>query len=108
MVDTTDPPLSISGPKPPLRRAEPRWPMALAIVVVAILRVTLPPSLRISSSPWLISVFTLVLLVVIILADPGRIDRQATWLHLLHATLIGFISVANGWSAVQLVADILV
>ena len=61
----------------------------------------------IDASPWLISVFTVVLLAALILADPGRIDRQTTWTRVLTDVLIGFISIANAWSAVKLVAYIL-
>ena len=47
------------------------------------------------------------LLVVLILGDPGRIDRRKPWLSATTATLIGVITVVNGWSAVQLIIGIL-
>ena len=52
-------------------------------------------------------VVLLVLVVVLILADPGRIDRQATWLRVLTALPIALITIANGGSTVALVSGIL-
>src|SRR4051794_20812474 len=90
-----------------LRKAEPRWPMALAIITVAGLRLTLPPQLKLPGSPWLITGFTLVLLVAVMVVDPGRIDRRSTWVRALNDVLIGSISIANAWSALMLVGYIL-
>src|SRR4051812_34910075 len=97
-VDNREPRAPSDGPGQAHRKAEPRWPMALAIIAVAILRIALPPQLRISGSPWLLSAFTLVLLAAVIIADPGRIDHESTWVRVLNDTLIGFISVVNAWS----------
>ena len=47
------------------------------------------------------------LIVALILADPGRIDRQATWLRILTALPIALITIANGGSTVALVSGIL-
>ena len=47
-----------------------------------------------------------VMLLALIIGDPGRIDRQATWLRVLTDVLIAFITIANGASAVRLVAGI--
>src|SRR5947209_6320926 len=105
--DILEPIASQGGPGQAHPKAEPRWHMALAIVAVAVLRLALPSQLRISGSPWLISAFTLVLLAAVIMADPGRIDRQSTVVRVLTDALIGFISLANAWSAVKLVAYIL-
>src|SRR4051812_48693058 len=89
------------------QKGESRWPMALAIALVAALRLTLPHQLRISGSPWLISAFTVAILAAVIVSDPGRIDRESTWLRVSTDALIGLISIANAWSAVELVAYIL-
>jgi len=47
------------------------------------------------------------LLAVLILRDPGRIDRQKPWLRAVIGIVIAFITVANLFSAARLVADIL-
>jgi hypothetical protein len=48
-----------------------------------------------------------VLMVALIAGDPGRIDRQATWLQVLTGVLIGLITVANAGSSVRLVYAII-
>jgi hypothetical protein len=89
------------------RVGEARWPMALAVLTAGALRVTLPASLRLQDVSWLLWVFVVVVLVVLMVGDPGRIDRQATWLRVLTDILIGVITIANGAAAVKLLADII-
>jgi hypothetical protein len=60
---------------------EARWPMALGVLVAGALRTTLPNSLRLHDASWLLGVFLVVMLIVLMIGDPGRIDRQATWLR---------------------------
>jgi hypothetical protein len=87
-------------------RGEHRWPMAAAVLGAAVLHATLPPELKIQQSGWLPSIVS-VLLVALILGDPGRIDRVATWMRVLSVVLFGFITAANAYAAVQLVNGIL-
>jgi uncharacterized membrane protein len=86
---------------------EARWPMALAVVACGVLRATLPGSLRADDAPWLLGSLIVLILAVLVIGDPGRIDRQATWLRVVTDALIGLITLANGASAVKLLADIL-
>lgn len=86
---------------------EPRWPMALAVVVAGLLRSTLPPELRNGDARWLFLVVVVVLLAVLVIGDPGRIDRDRPWLRGMTAALIGVITVANAGAAVRLVASII-
>ncbi len=92
-------------PKPHL--GEPRWPMALAVVATGLLRAALPPELRNGDAPWLFLVLVVALLAVLIVGDPGRIDRDRPWLHNLTSVMIGLISVANADAAVRLVVSII-
>jgi hypothetical protein len=81
--------------------------MALAVLAAGGLRAVLPAELRAGDASWL---FVLVLgaaLAVIIIGDPGRIDRDSTWLRAATGTLIGLISVVNATSAVRLIAAII-
>jgi hypothetical protein len=89
------------------RVGERRWPMALAVLMAAVLRVTLPASLRVQYADWLLGVFVVGMLAVLMIGDPGRIDRQATWLRVLTDILIGVITIANGAAAVKLLTDII-
>jgi hypothetical protein len=45
--------------------------------------------------------------VILIVGDPGRIDRDSRWLRVLTGTLIGLISVVNASAAVRLVTGII-
>src|SRR5215469_4225185 len=87
-------------------RGERWWPVALAIVVTAVLHVALPAKYRVNPS-WLPLAVTLALLAVLIIGDPGRIDRQKPWLRIATGTVIGLVTLANLISAVRLLVDIL-
>jgi hypothetical protein len=81
--------------------------MALAVLAAGGLRAALPPQLRSGDARWLFVVIVVGLLVVLILGDPGRIDRDSASLRLLTGTLIGLISAVNAVAAVRLVAGII-
>jgi hypothetical protein len=87
-------------------RGEHWWPVAAAIIVVAALHVALPAQYRVHPR-WLFPAVLLVLLIVLIVGDPGRIDRQRTWLRVITRIVIAVITVANLFAAVRLVVDIL-
>ncbi len=80
--------------------------MAAAIVAVAVLHETLPSQLTVQSSkflPW----FAIVVLLALVIGDPGRIDRVRVWLRVLTDVLIAVITLANTYAAFRLVADII-
>ncbi len=89
------------------RRGERRWPMALAVLAAGGLRAALPNQLREHDARWALIVVLVTLLAVLVIGDPGRIDRDSTWLRVLTGTLIGLISAVNAVAAVQLVAGII-
>jgi hypothetical protein len=91
---------------PPAERGEHWWPVATAIIVVAGLHVALPAQYRVQPA-WVVPVVLVALLAVLIVGDPGRIDRQKTWLRIVTGVVIGVIAVANLLAAVRLVLDIL-
>jgi hypothetical protein len=91
---------------PPAERGERWWPVALAIIVVAFLHVILPARYRVHPA-WVVPAVLLGLLAVLIAADPGRIDRQKTWLRVVTGLVIAFVTLANLFAAVRLVVDIL-
>jgi hypothetical protein len=92
---------------------EPRWPMALAVLVAGTLHAVLPTELRalppelLGDSRWWYLVVVAVLLAALIVGDPGRIDRQSRWLRVLTVFLIALISADNALQAGRLVASIL-
>ncbi len=87
-------------------KGEARWPMAVAVLLTGVLRTFLPPQLRLHDARWLFLALLVVLVVVLIVGDPGRIDRQATWLRIMTTSLIGLITLVNAGSSVRLVISI--
>ncbi len=81
--------------------------MAAAVLVAGLLRTTLPPELRLHDARPVFAILLLVLVIALIVGDPGRIDRQTRWLRVLTGVLIGLITVANGGSSIRLVVSII-
>jgi hypothetical protein len=98
-----EPPLATA---PVAERGEHWWPVATAIIVAGGLHVALPTRYRVQPA-WLIPAVLAALLVVLIIGDPGRIDRQKAWLRIATSAVIAVITVANLFAAVRLVLEIL-
>jgi hypothetical protein len=80
--------------------------MALAVLAAGALRAVLPAQLRAGDARWVLVLVLAVLLAVLVVGDPGRIDRDSTWLRVATGTLIGVISLVNATAVVRLVAAI--
>ncbi|MGE5291546.1 MAG: hypothetical protein ACM3ML_30950 [Micromonosporaceae bacterium] len=87
-------------------RGEHWWPVALAILVTAFLHVALPAQYRVQPR-WVVPAVLVALLAALIIGDPGRIDRQRTWLRIVTGVVIAFITVANLFAAARLFHDII-
>jgi hypothetical protein len=57
--------------------------------------------------PWVVPAVLLSLLAALIIGDPGRIDRQKTWLRIVTSAVIALITVANLFAAARLVGYII-
>jgi hypothetical protein len=97
------PPVALA---PAAERGEHWWPVAAAVLVAGGLHVALPARYRVQPA-WLVPLVLGVLLVVLILGDPGRIDRQRAWLRVATSAVIAVITLANLIAAVRLVVEIL-
>jgi hypothetical protein len=86
---------------------ESRWPMALAVLAAGGLRAALPSQLRNGDARWVFITVLVALLAFLVIGDPGRIDRDSTWLRVMTGTLIGLISAVNATAAIRLVAGII-
>jgi hypothetical protein len=95
-----------TGRDPGAGPGEHWWPVAAAIIVVAGLHVALPARYRVQPA-WLLPTVLLVLLAVLIIGDPGRIDRQKAWLRVVTSAVIAVITLANLLAAARLVVEIL-
>ncbi len=92
----------------PTRQGERRLPMALAVLAAGGLYLFIPADFRVTEAthfgyPILLALFLLVLVV----GDPGRIDRESRWLRVVTGLMIITITIATAASAVRLVVGIL-
>jgi uncharacterized membrane protein len=86
-------------------RGEQRWPFAVAILVMIGLQSFLPE--RLSAGPrWALPLIEVLIIVVLMLANPGRMERSSPALRKAGLALITVASVGNAWSVAWLVADI--
>jgi hypothetical protein len=82
--------------------------MALAVVAAAGLYLLLPQDYLLSPAlRWAYPLFLLGLLALLVVGDPGRIDRTDRWLRITTGVMIGLITLGAAASAVRLVAGIL-
>jgi hypothetical protein len=86
--------------------AEPRWPMAAAVLCAVILQLVVPSRGRVPGW-WVFPVLELVMLALLIVRDPGRIDRRSSALRSLTIGLIAVMTVANSVAAIILLREIL-
>jgi uncharacterized membrane protein len=87
-------------------RGEHRW-FAVAIVLGTLaLQLLLPKELVLHPS-WLLPAVSGLLVVALMLVNPGRVDRRSPLERSIALTLVAAVSVATGASAVQLVDGIL-
>ena len=89
-----------------LTRGEPRWPVSVAVLIMIVLQLGLPGDLT-PIGRWLLPVMELVVLAVLVVANPRRIDRGSPVLRGLGLGLIAVASLANAWSVALLIDDLL-
>jgi hypothetical protein len=104
MVD--DPSAGSAQPEVP-RIAERRWPMAAAVLAVGVLHALLPSDFM-PLPGWTFQAVLAALLLVVVIGDPGRIDRDVRWLRITTDVMIAAITFANAAAVVRLVHGILV
>ena len=91
---------------PTASRAEPRWPMALAVFVAILLQIGTPSRGRVQGW-WLFPILEFVLLIVVIIRDPGRIDRRSRAARRSTIVLISIMTFGTMAGVVVLIVDIL-
>ncbi len=90
------------------RQGERRLPMALAVLAVAGLYTFVPDDFRLAQWTRIgFPAFLVVLLLILTIGDPGRIDREVRWLRTLTGVMIAIITVVTLVAAVRLVLGIL-
>ena len=91
---------------PTVLKGEPRWPMALAVVGAILLQVGMPHKGRLPGW-WVFPILELVLLVIVIIQDSGRIDRRTKTARRGTIALIAVMTVGTLASISILTYDIL-
>ena len=90
------------------REGERRWPMALAVLAAGVLYLFVTTDFQISDGThYAYPVVLVVFLVILVIGDPGRIDRESRWLRVTTGLLIATVSASAAVSAVRLVIGIL-
>ena len=84
---------------------EPRWPVSIAMLAAIALQIVLPAELAVHPR-WLLPSLEIALLVGLVVANPGRIDRVSPLLRGATIGLVVVTSAANVGSAVRLVVGL--
>ena len=85
---------------------EARWPMAAAVVAVIILTLLLPRTLIVHPR-WGVPIVEGILLVAVIVGDPGKIDRRSRPVRALSVTLIVILVATALWCTTQLIVQLI-
>jgi uncharacterized membrane protein len=85
---------------------EARWQVALAVAVAVALQYPLPGRLALVHPFWLLPTLQGLLLILLLMANPHRINTESRAIRLLSLTLAALISLTNAWSVARLVIEL--
>ena len=85
---------------------ELRWPVTITTALAIGLQVAVPDKLVLVSPSWILPVAQGALLIVLVMANPHRIDRQSTAMRSLSLVLGALLTLANVWSVARLAIGI--
>jgi len=87
-------------------RGERREPVVLAAAVTVVLPIFMPE--HFSPGPfWLVPAIESGLLIAMLLADPGRIDKTSLRIHRIRLAFVGILAVGAAWATTALTVDLL-
>jgi hypothetical protein len=86
---------------------ETRWPMALAVLALMAFALASPPHLSFLPG-WVLAAVEGILLLVLIVGDPGRIDRDVRWLRWASVTLVAILILSTLATTTLLIYDLLI
>jgi uncharacterized membrane protein len=89
---------------------EPRWPIALALLLYIALTILLrvvEPHRESLGSPWLVPSIEIALLVVLLLADPAHVSGRRRWLRRTSIVLVVALLVVALVSTVVLITELI-
>jgi len=85
---------------------EARWPMVFAVVAVIVLTLLLPHDL-VTRPRWGVPIVEALLLIAVIVADPGKIDLVSPRVRALSITLIALLVATTLWCTAQLIVELI-
>jgi hypothetical protein len=87
-------------------QGELRWPVTVTTAVAVGLQMAVPDRLVLVHPSWVLPATQGLLLVVLVLANPRRINNESRALRLLALTFAALLSLANLWSLARLAVSI--
>ncbi len=81
---------------------EPRWPVSIAVLGLIVLQLLVPKHLAFAPR-YLLPSLEALLLIVLTIANPQRINKENAWLRTGGLLLVAAASLATAWSAGRLV-----
>jgi uncharacterized membrane protein len=85
---------------------EQRWPVAVTTGVAIALQMAVPDKLVLVSPSWILPVAQAALLIMLVSANPRRINRESRAMRSLSLTLGALLTLANVWSVARLAIGI--
>jgi uncharacterized membrane protein len=85
---------------------ENRWPITITVLLAIGLQLVLPTHLQ-AGPHLLLPGMESVLLVLLVAANPKRINRDHAWIRVASLVLVAVASLANIWSAIRLVIGLI-
>ncbi len=82
-------------------RGEPRLPVVLTLLVAAAIPFLMPDQL-VPGTHWLIPLVILILMVAMLVLDPGRIDRRSVHLHWLRLAILLVLALGSFYATAAL------
>ena len=89
-----------------LTEGELRWPASAAVLLMILLQIWLPDTFT-PTGRYVLPALELLLLLVLVAANPRRIDRRTPLVRGLGLALTGVASLVNAWAVVRLVRGLL-
>ena len=85
---------------------EARWQATIAVVIAIALQFPLPGRLVLVHPVWLLPAVEALLLVALVVANPGRINTESMVIRGLSLFLVAIFSLTNAWSVGRLVVGL--
>jgi hypothetical protein len=87
-------------------RGELRWPVTVTTAVAVGLQMAVPDRLVLVRPTWVLPAVEGALLVMLLVGNPHRIDKESRALRWLALTFAALLSLSNGWSLARLAVSI--